>query len=147
MEQSNDLKDFWLQFYEALSHGDHIFVERHISHSNGVLAIGTDPSEWWTGHATIGKMLKADLEELVGVQIVAGDLQAYCTGTIGCVTDRPRFRLSDGTEIPMRLTSVVCKEENDWKIVLWHASFGVQNEQVFGTRCRWAKPAQPPAES
>ena len=92
---------------------------------------GADANGSWTGHATTSKMLKTELARMVGLQIVPGDLQACCEGAVGCVTDRPKLRRPDGVEIPMRVTSVVCKEADDWKIVLWHASFGVPNEEVI----------------
>ena len=43
-----------------------------------------------------------------------------------------KLRLPDGTEIPVRLTAVFRKENNDWKIVLRHLSIGIPNEDVFG---------------
>jgi hypothetical protein len=133
MPHSNALREFWLRFYEALSNGDHVFVERHLSRSEGAPIIGTDRNARRRGPAATRRMLSTELEEMVGVQIVPGELQACCVGAVGCVTDRPKLRLPDGTEIPMRVTSVICKEESDWRIVLWHASFAVPDQEAFGT--------------
>lgn len=132
MEQSPELKDLTLRSYEALSGGDFSFFERYLSQQDGVLAIGTDPNEWWEGYATISKVFKAQMEEMGGISLIAGTPQAYSEGGVGWVADRPKLKLPDGTEIPVRLTSVFRKEGNDWKIVLWHVSLGVRNEDVVG---------------
>ena len=42
------------------------------------------------------------------------------------------LKLPDGTEMPVRLTAVFQKEENGWKIVQWHFSAGISNEDLVG---------------
>jgi len=128
MEQSTELKELYLRSCEAQSSGDYSFFERHFSQKDGVLAIGTDPTEWWTGYATITRVFKAQLKETGGFQILADTPQAYRDGSIGWVAGRPTLKLPDGTEIPVRLTVVFQKEQNGWKIVQWHFSIGIPNE-------------------
>jgi hypothetical protein len=132
MEQSTELKDLYLRICDALSSGDYSFAERYFSQSDGVLAIGTDQTEWWDGYATITRMFKAQLEELNGSQLLADTPQAYSDGAIGWIAGQPKFKLPDGTEFPVRLTAVFQKENNDWKIVQWHVSFGTSNEYIVG---------------
>ena len=43
-----------------------------------------------------------------------------------------KVRLPDGTDIPLRLTMVFHQENSDWKIVQWHISTGVSNEDAVG---------------
>ncbi len=132
MEQSTELKGLYLRICEALSSGDYSFFERCFSQKDGVLAIGTDPAEWWTGYAAITRVFKAQLEETGGFQVLADTPQAYRDGSIGWVAGRPTLELPDGTEIPLRLTAVFQKEEDDWKIVQWHFSMGISNEDSIG---------------
>ena len=132
MEQSTELKNLILQSYKALSEGDYSFFERHLSQTEGVLVIGTDPNEWWSSYATIIKLFKAQMEEMGGFSVSAGMPQAYSEGTLGWAADRAKFKLPDGSEIPVRLTVVFRKESSEWKIVLWHASIGVPNEDLIG---------------
>ena len=132
MEQSTELKELYLRSCEAMSSGDYSFFERHFSQKDGVLAIGTDPTEWWTGYATITRVFKAQLKEMGGFQIMAGTPQAYRDGSIGWVAGQPTLKLPDGTEMPVRLTAVFQKEENSWKIVQWHFSIGISNEDLIG---------------
>ena len=132
MEQSAELRELYLRICQAQSSGDYSFFERHFSQEAGVLAIGTDPTEWWAGYATIAKVFKAQLEEAGGFQIVADTPEAYRDGSVGWVAGQPTLQLQDGTEIPFRLTVVFQKEQNDWKIVQWHASTGIANEDLIG---------------
>jgi len=132
MEQSAELKEFYLRICEAQSSGDYSFFERHFSQEDGVLAIGTDPEEWWAGYATITRVFKAQLEEAGGFQILADTPQAYCDGSIGWLAGQPTVKLPDGTEVPVRLTAVLRREQNGWKIVQWHFSIGVPNEDSIG---------------
>jgi hypothetical protein len=132
MEHSTELKELYLRTCEALSSGDYSFFERYFSQKDGVLAIGTDPTEWWVGYATITGVFKAQLEEAGGFQILADTPQAYRDGPIGWVAGQPALKLPDGTEMPVRLTAVFQREQNDWKIVQWHFSFGIPNEDLIG---------------
>ena len=52
MQPSVGLADLYREICEAQSRGDHAFFEQCFSQQEGVLAIGTDPSEWWSGHDT-----------------------------------------------------------------------------------------------
>ena len=132
MEQSTELKELYLQSCEAISSGDYSFFERYFSQKDGVLAIGTDPTEWWAGYATITRVFKAQLKEMGGFQILADTPQAYRDGSIGWVAGQPTLILPDGTEMTVRLTAVFQKEQNDWKIVQWHFSTGISNEDLTG---------------
>jgi hypothetical protein len=132
MEQSAELKELYLRICEALSRGDYAFFERCFSQKDGVLAIGTDPTEWWTGYAAITKVFKTQLKEMGGLQILADTPQAYHDGSIGWIAGQPTLKLPNGTEMPVRLTAVFQKEQHDWKIVQWHFSIGVSNEDAIG---------------
>lgn len=132
MEQSTELQELYLRICDALSRGDYSFFERCFSKKDGVLAIGTDPTEWWTGYATITRVFKTQLKETGGFQILADTPQAYRVGSIGWVAGQPTLKLPDDTEMPVRLTAVLQKEQNDWKIVQWHFSIGISNEDSIG---------------
>lgn len=71
--------------------------------------VGTDPNEWWADYATIIKIFKTQLKEMSGIQVIAGNPQAYHDGNFGWVADRPKLRLPDGKEIPLRQTGVFLK--------------------------------------
>ena len=75
---------------------------------------------------------KAQLEETGGFQILAGDPVAYSDGSTGWLAGQPTLALQNGTEIKLRLTAVFQKEQGEWKIVQWHYSTGVKNENLIG---------------
>jgi hypothetical protein len=132
MEPSTELKELVLRMYEAMGNGDTSFYDDHLSHQEGVLIIGSDPNEWWTGYDTITQVFKAQMREMGGVRCLPGDPQAYRMGDVGWVADRPRFQLPDGTELPVRMSIVFVKEDGAWKVTHQHISIGVPNEQIVG---------------
>ena len=135
MEHSDELRDLTLRFYEAATTGDLSFFDQHVSRQEGAVFVGTDPNEWWEGFEALREAMRAQSEAMGGggLQIVAGQLQAYREGSVGWVIDRDAsFRLPDGTQIPFRSTVVFRREEGEWKLVHAHASIGVRNEEMFG---------------
>ena len=134
MEQSDELRELMVRFYEAVNNGDFSFVERYVSRQEGAVFVGTDPSEWWEGFGAFVEAMRTQEEAMGdgGLQIVPSQLQAYREGSVGWVIDRESFRLPDGTEIPSRNTAVFHKEDGEWKLVHAHASIGARNEDVFG---------------
>lgn len=129
MEQSKELQELYHRICAAQSNGDQTFFEQHFSRADGVVAIGTDPAEWWFGYDTITRVFAAQLKESGGFEILADQPVAYQQGVTGWLAGQPVLKLSDGSEIPFRLTVVLRQEEDGWKIVQWHSSIGIPNEE------------------
>jgi hypothetical protein len=102
------------------------------SNHDGALAIGTDPNEWWQGYDAITQIFQAQSEALQNMAVVDPQTQAYSEGSVGWTATRTMFRLPAGTEFPIRLTIVYHQEDGEWKVVQWHGSVGVANEENFG---------------
>ena len=134
MERAPDFEAVIEQSYALFTSGDVAGFERLISRDPQTLAIATDPREWWEGPELIHQALRAQITEMreLGVQAKPGRIQAYREGSVGWAADRPTFRLPDGTELPMRITLVGHQEAGEWKIVQFHASLGVSNEEALG---------------
>jgi ketosteroid isomerase-like protein len=133
VERSPELEDLMRRWYAAMGSGDASLIERLISQEEGVLAIGSDPREWWTGYATVVATFEAQFREMGGqLRATPGDLRAYQEGSVGWMADNPTFRLLDGTEVPFRFTGVFRQEGGEWRCVQSHASIGVSNEQAVG---------------
>ncbi len=132
MNPSTEIKEAMLRAYAAYTSTDASDVLRSFSRQEGVLAIGTDPDEWWSGFESIARVHEAQLPEMGGqVHITAGDIQAYSEGTVGWAADRAVLHVL-GQEIPVRLTTVFHREEDEWKIVQHHVSIGALNAEVLG---------------
>jgi ketosteroid isomerase-like protein len=84
------------------------------------------------GYDTITRVFKTQLQEMGGIQVKAGDLNAFVEGNVGWVADRPTLRLPNGQAMPSRGTAVFHKEDGEWKIVQYHASIGVSNVEAVG---------------
>jgi hypothetical protein len=71
-EQSDELRDLTLRFYEAITTGDLSFLERHVSRQDGAVFVGTDPNEWWEGFEAFVEEMRAQVEAMGGggLQIV-----------------------------------------------------------------------------
>jgi len=132
MVASDELREMTVRSLEAFTNGNIEHLTGHISQQDGVLAIGTDPKEWWADYDTIAQIFKAQSDAMQGMSIVGIEPQAYCEGSVGWAAAEPKFRLPDGTELPFRLTLVYRREDEEWKIVQWHASLGVANEEAIG---------------
>jgi ketosteroid isomerase-like protein len=132
MESSAELKSAVLRLYEAMAAGDPGAIGRFFSRASGVLAIGSDPAEWWAGHDAIAQAFAAQLGETGAHRIVPGELSAWVEGTVGWAVDRRRKQMPDGKELTIRETTVWHEEDGEWKIVQFHASLAVSNEEAFG---------------
>lgn len=132
MNTSVEVENAMLRLYESITSGDLSAVEHLFSRQSGVLAIGSDSNEWWEGYETIVRLHKAQLQEMGGIQIKAGQLNAFVEGTVGWVSDRPTLRLTNGQEMTFRMTTVFHKEDGEWKIVQNHVSIGVSNAEAIG---------------
>ena len=129
MERSGEIENVVLRLYDALAAKDlDAFGARF---SDGTLAIGTDPTEWWTDNRELQEVLRRQSEEVGGFQFTPGDMQAWAEGTVGWVADRPMLEVAGGS-LPLRMTAVLHLERGDWRIVQWHLSSGVSNQDVLG---------------
>jgi hypothetical protein len=132
MNPSTEVRNAVLGLYESMGTGDVSTIERLFSCESGVLAIGTDPSEWWAGHAAIVEAFKAQLQGTGTRTVEPGDLSAFAEGSVGWAADRRTMRLASGKEITIRETFLFHQEDGDWKLVQFHASVAVPNAELAG---------------
>ena len=132
MHPSDEIKNAVLRLYESMSNGDVSVIERLFSQQSGVLAIGSDPAEWWVGYAMIDRVFKAQFQGGTTKPTIASDLHAFAEGTVGWASERRTSQLPNGKEISIRETFVFHQEEGEWKIVQLHVSLGIPNAGLFG---------------
>jgi hypothetical protein len=132
MEASPELRDIIAGWFQAVSTGDSSWLDRHVSHQEGVRLVGTDPAEWLAGEEVVGFM-KQETEALAGgITIAVDDVEAYREGTVGWGMARPTMTFADGAQFSPRWSAVFHLEDDDWKLVQVHASVGIPNEEVIG---------------
>jgi hypothetical protein len=131
VQESREMKDLLLRFYEALSAGDFSTIEKSVARGPETLAIGSDPAEFWRGDRVLGA-LREQIEAAGGFPLTPGDPVAYEHGDVGWVADRATLKFQGQPDMTFRVTATAIKDEGDWKIVQMHASFGVANEEALG---------------
>lgn len=132
MKRYTEVDDLMRELYDGLRRADLDTVTGTISRQDGLVWIGTDPQEWWTGHDTMVEVFRAQLEATGGFDLVGGHPVSYGDGDIAWAADQPAIRLPDGTELPTRITAVAHREDDGWRFVQFHVSFGVANEEALG---------------
>jgi hypothetical protein len=131
MKESSELKEMTERGLNAFPSEGLGFMTSRIARADGVVAIGTDPNEWWRGHDEVVNIFTAQSEALRGMGVKVQEMSAYEEGSVGWVASRILFTLPSGVEVPTRLTMVYHREDGEWKVAQWHASLGVPNEEVF----------------
>ena len=107
------------------------------SRHSGALAIGTDPGEWWEGFESISAMWRVQFRELqaLGKVQFSSNIEgvaAWKEGTVGWVSGRIQTAVAGTAPFSVRLTFVAHEEGAYWRVVQWHASVPVTNEESFG---------------
>ena len=126
MIESFEIKDIVLQLYERYSHGEVLgFAKRFYSRQEGLLFIGTDPDEWLEDYESVISLYKKVAN--AGLEIQISDLIAYSEVTVGWAADRVKVELPNGSEVLVRHTFILHKENDEWKFVHTHISVAVPN--------------------
>jgi hypothetical protein len=143
MQPSPELRDLTNRIAHAVGDGDMDFLERHVSREADVAFLGTDPDEWWTDLAGLRQALAAQRE--AGIDVIPSDPLAYQEGNVGWAVDRMvRFRVGD-QETPFRFSVVYRREDGEWKMVHFHSSIAVPNEEALGVTLPDEEPGSQPA--
>ena len=126
-EEIRRVIDRWLV---AVTAGDAEPSLQRLSQHTGALTIGTDPDEWWHGPET-RSVWGRQLEELGGMPLVWGEIEAWEEGTVGWAAAKMMLEGVDGTYMA-RSTYVLHLERGEWKLVQVHWSLGQTNAEVLG---------------
>jgi adenylate cyclase len=103
-----------------------------IARHDGSLLIGTAPDEWWPGFSAIAAAFRVQLEEMAPVRFEVEETVAWKEGTVGWVAGRALMVIEGRPAIMTRSTLVLCEEGLNWRIVQWHISMPVANEESIG---------------
>jgi hypothetical protein len=134
MQQSAEVRDAMLRFYDRLSASDVGSFDELVSREPATLIIGTAPGEWVTERERMRFGFEAE-----GVRLEAGERPAgYEEGLLGWFVDEPTFFFPDGSSMDTRLTAVMHQEDSRWKLVHMHVSVGVPDEEVVELQRRWS---------
>src|SRR6266704_2677343 len=95
---SEELRSLLLRLYSAMQAQDVETLREMFSTSAHALAIGTDPSEWWTGSDAL-EVWSVQIREAGGFRFQSSRPTAYCVGPVGWVADDPLVTIGNGVEV------------------------------------------------
>jgi SnoaL-like protein len=133
MQSSPELGTIVTAWFAAWEHppiGGSSWADRYLSHRMELTTVGTDPGEWFEGEEAFQHM-NAEMNESAGLKFLPGDIRTHEEGSVGWAIARPMLLLPNGRQVAMRWSAVFHREDRDWKLVLFHASVGVPNEQLL----------------
>ena len=134
VEPSSELEAVVRRQFAAVNDRDLPTILNLHADEPGVLMIGTDPDEWWSGFQVLRGIYEAQVAEFdsEGVTIEPGPIEAYSEGTVGWTACRPTLHFSDGSTATTRCTAVLHLDRGVWRFVQSHISVGVANEEALG---------------
>ena len=133
MEPSEEIRRVVHRWLVANRDGDVDAVMVRISEHSGLLAIGTDPGEWW--HGPERAVWRRQIEESGGFPLSWGEIEAWEEGTVGWAGMAMKLGAVDGEgpSSQARATYVLHLEAGEWKLVQVHWSLpGMANAELLG---------------
>lgn len=132
---SPSVKETGLRFYAAMHANNPAAFDELISTDPALLVIGSADPEWYTQRERLRGVFRLGAQGL----IAGSDPVAYENGDMGWFIDRPDWIFGDGSRVHMRFTAILHREEGRWKMVQWHLSVGVPDDEVVALQQRWDK--------
>jgi len=132
MAPSTEIRDTMLEFYRRMLAGESDAANDLISRDPALIFIGS-AGEWVDDQATLRTGT-----QVPGEGVVAGpNPVGFANGDVGWFADRPTWHFADGTSAEMRMSAVLQREPDGWRIVHAHLSVAVPDDQCVMLQRRW----------
>ena len=116
------------QAFDAINAGDRDRLRSFLAPD--AIHIGTDPDEWMTSEemvATLGGV------ETLSVKAVLDDVTAHGeTSDVAWAVGHAHFESGSRRSRPVRMTAVLVRDGNRWRVAHSHYSIGVPNAELLG---------------
>jgi hypothetical protein len=132
MVPSPDVTNTVLRFYQRMRAGDMTGFEELMSNDPSVLAIGS-AGEWIPKRENLHGVFRLKNQGLEAGAHPVG----YENGDMGWFVDQPDWVFPDGSRLHTRFTVILQREAGVWKLVHWHLSMGVPDEEAVALQRRW----------
>ena len=134
MEQAPELVLFMERLYRSYAAFDAEAVNDGIARNSGSLVIGTAPDEWHVGYEAIAPLFRVQFQEMPPVHFEVEEISAWKEGTVGWIASRALLMIEGMPSVSTRATVVLHEEGAYWRVVQWHFSIPVANEEALGVR-------------
>jgi ketosteroid isomerase-like protein len=121
------------RFYGAIEANDAAAFDEVVSMGEATLVIGTAPGEFVRERERLEAGFRTEGYRLQG----GPNPEAFQEGALGWVVDEPILNMPDGTAIRTRLTAILVKGDDRWRVVHAHFSVGVPDDEVALLQRRW----------
>jgi hypothetical protein len=132
MAPSTEIRDTVLEMYRRMLAGEAEAANDLISRDPALIFIGS-AGEWIDDQATLRSGTQVPNEGLEAGPNPIG----YANGDVGWFADQPTWLFADGTRAEMRLSAVLQRELEGWRIVHVHMSVAVPDDQCVVLQRRW----------
>jgi hypothetical protein len=125
MEESDAVTEALLRFYDRRSAADVSSFDGLVSRELSIM-LGTGPDEWFEDREVLRRHF--------GVQAFTmepGTPRGWSEGGVGWALDTPRLVFGGGQVLHTRLTMLMCREDDEWKMIHAHFSVEVPDELAF----------------
>jgi hypothetical protein len=132
MTPSAEILETMLELYRRMLAGESDEANALISTDPATLFIGS-AGEWVDDQSVLRGTYQVDTEGLV-----AGEHPvAYVNGDVGWFADQPSWVFADGSQAQMRMSAVLQRETEGWRVVHSHLSVGVPDNECVMLQRRW----------
>jgi class 3 adenylate cyclase len=130
---SEEVRAVFRRFFDALADGDAEALRNLVSSDPCMVAIGTDPNEWWVGANEALRIWQAQQLESGGWKLGTSEIDAWELGLLGWASCRAQIFVRRGQADPydVRATGVFLLDSGQWRLIQWHHSTGVTNEDLY----------------
>ena len=132
MAPSTEIRETMLEFYRRMLAGESDEANDLISRDPSLIFIGS-AGEWVDDQAALRSGT-----QVPGEGVVAGaNPVGFANGDVGWFADQPTWHFADGTSAEMRMSAVLQREADGWRIVHAHLSVAVPDDQCVMLQRRW----------
>jgi ketosteroid isomerase-like protein len=127
-----EVRDIILRIYNAFEKLDASLVDENFSHSDELLAFGTDWDERFDGWKQYKDVHPVQFKALESMKFESRELTVCYHDGVAWVADRPHWEIvtkaGEKIDSDVRLTAVLKKvdEKSRWFVVQWHVSVGMK---------------------
>jgi ketosteroid isomerase-like protein len=129
MSDDEKVRHTMMNIYEAFEALDPEKLDENFSHSEELVAFGTDWDEKFVGWTQYKDVHRVQFGSLKSFRFVSKELDVHANGSVAWASDRPHWEIETKTgeqvQNDVRITAVLRKEGDAWRVVQWHVSVGL----------------------